>query len=173
MLKAVDHYKDELKGMRTNRPSPSMLDHITVELYGSSMRLRDVATIAASDGNQLVITPFDPSGLSAISKAIEKANLGLMPAVDGNIVRIPIPPMSEERRKEIAKDARDKGEKAKISIRDIRRKGNDLVKKLKSDGELTEDDVKREEKRIQELTDKFCKEIDDLFQAKEKEILSV
>lgn len=173
MQKALDHYNDELKGMRTNRPSPSMLDNVSLEVYGTEMRMRDVATVAVADGNQLVVTPFDPSTANSIAKGIEKANLNLMPAVDGNIVRVPIPPMSEERRKEIAKDAREKGEKTKVTIRDVRRKANDLVKKLKADGEITEDDVKRDEKEIQELTDKYCKKVDELFAAKEKDILAV
>ncbi|MCB1109562.1 MAG: ribosome recycling factor [Chlamydiia bacterium] len=173
MQKALDHYKEELKAMRTNRPSPSMLDNVSLEVYGTEMRMRDVATVAVADGNQLVVTPFDPSTANSIAKGIEKANLNLMPAVDGHIVRVPIPPMSEERRKEIAKDAREKGEKTKVTIRDVRRKANDLVKKLKSDGDLTEDDMKRDEKLIQELTDKFCKEVDELYHAKEKDILAV
>ncbi|MCB1075706.1 MAG: ribosome recycling factor [Simkania sp.] len=173
MEKALDHYIQELKSMRTNRPSPSMLDGVTLEVYGAEMRMRDVATVAVVDGNQLVVTPFDPSTANAIAKGIEKANLNVLPAVDGHVVRVPIPPMSEERRKEIAKDARDKGEKTKVTIRDVRRKSNDLVKKQKSDGEITEDDLKRYEKQIQELTDKYCKKVDELFTAKEKDILAV
>lgn len=173
MEKALEHYKDELKSMRTNRPSPSMLDSITVEVYGTEMKMRDVATVAVSDGNQLVVSPFDPSAANSIAKSIEKANLNLMPAVDGNVIRVPIPPMSEERRKEIAKDAREKGEKTKVTIRDVRRKSNDLVKKQKADGEITEDEQKKNEKLIQELTDKYCKQVDELFAAKEKDILEV
>jgi ribosome recycling factor len=173
MVKALDHYKEELKGMRTSRPSSSMLDSVSLEVYGTPMRMRDVATVAVADGNQLVVTPFDPSTANSIAKGIEKANLNLQAAVDGNVVRVPIPPMSEERRKEIAKDAREKGEKTKVTIRDVRRKANDLTKKQKSDGEITEDDLKRDEKLIQELTDKFCKQVDELFTEKEKDILAV
>jgi ribosome recycling factor len=173
MEKALEHYKDELKSMRTGRPSPSMLDSVTVEVYGTEMKMRDVATVAAVDGNQLVITPFDPSTVNSIAKSIEKANLNLLPAVDGHIVRVPIPPMSEERRKEIAKDAREKGERTKVTIRDVRRKSNDLVKKQKGEGDITEDEQKKNEKLIQELTDKYCKQVDELFAAKEKDILAV
>lgn len=173
MEKTLEHYKEELKGMRTNRPSPSMLDNVTVEVYGTEMKMRDVATIAVADGNQLVVTPFDPSSANSVAKSIEKANLNLLPAVDGNVIRVPIPPMSEERRKEIAKDAREKGEKTKVTIRDVRRKSNDLVKKQKGDGEITEDEQKKNEKSIQELTDKYCKLVDELFVAKEKDILEV
>ena len=159
--------------MRTNRPSPSMLDNVAIEVYGAEMKMRDVATVAVADGSQLVVTPFDPSTANSIAKSIEKANLNLMPAVDGHVVRVPIPPMSEERRKEIAKDAREKGEKAKVTIRDFRRKANDQAKKEKADGEITEDDLKKNEKLIQELTDQFCKKVDELYSAKEKDIMAV
>lgn len=111
--------------------------------------------------------------MNSIAKSIEKANLNLLPAVDGHIVRVPIPPMSEERRKEIAKDAREKGERTKVTIRDVRRKSNDLVKKQKGEGDITEDEQKKNEKLIQELTDKYCKQVDELFAAKEKDILAV
>ncbi len=173
MEKALEHYKDELKSMRTNRPSSNMLDNVTLEVYGAVMRIRDVATVAVSDGKQLVVTPFDPSTANSIAKGIEKANLNVMPIVDGNVVRVPIPPMSEERRKEIVKDAREKGEKSKVTIRDVRRKSNDLIKKQKGDGEISEDEQKKNEKLIQELTDKFCKHVDELFSAKEEDILEV
>jgi len=173
MDKALEHYKEELKALRTNRPSPSMLDNVSLEIYGAEMKIRDVATVSVADGNQLVVTPFDPSTANSIAKGIEKSNLNLLPAVDGNLIRVPIPPMSEERRKEIAKDAREKGEKAKVSIRDMRRKANDQIKKQKSDGEITEDDVKRDEKLVQDLTDKSCKKVDELFSEKEKDILAV
>lgn len=173
MQKALDHYQEELKGMRTGRPSPSMLDNVSLEVYGTEMRMREVATVAVADGNQLVVTPFDPSTANSIAKGIEKANLNLLPAVDGHIVRVPIPPMTEERRKEIAKEAREKGEKTKVTIRDVRRKSNDEVKKQKADGEVTEDEQKKNEKQIQDLTDQFCKKVDELFTAKEKDIMAV
>ena len=173
MQKTLDHYQEELKNLRTNRPSPSMLDSVTIEVYGTAMRLRDLATVSVTDGNQLVISPFDPNNANSIAKGIEKANLNLLPAVDGSIIRVPIPPMSEERRREIAKEAKEKAEKTKVSIRDHRRRANDLVKKKKSDGEISEDEQKKSEKLIQEHTDKFCKQVDDFFAAKEKDILEV
>ncbi|NGX50326.1 MAG: Ribosome-recycling factor [Chlamydiae bacterium] len=173
MQTSLEHYQEELKNLRTNRPSASMLDGISVEVYGTEMRMKELATVSISDGNQLVISPFDPSNVNAIAKGIERANLGLMPAVDGTIIRVPFPPMSEERRREIAKDAKEKGEKAKITIRDHRRKANDQVKKQKSDGEISEDEQKKNEKLIQELTDEFCKKVDVFFTAKEKDILEV
>ena len=171
--KALDHYQEELKNLRTNRPSPSMLDTVPLEVYGTTMRMRDLATVSVQDGNQLVISPFDPNNLNSIAKGIEKANLNLRPAVDGSVIRVPVPPMSEERRREIAKDAKEKAEKAKVTIREHRRKANDLVKRQKSEGEISEDEQKKSEKAIQEHTDKFCKQIDDFFTAKEKDILEV
>ncbi|MEM8727591.1 MAG: ribosome recycling factor [Chlamydiota bacterium] len=173
MEKAVEHYGDELKNMRTNRPSPNMLDNVVIEIYSSEMPMRSVATVAVSNGNQLIVTPFDPSTANAVAKGIEKANLNLTPAVDGNVVRVPIPPMSEERRKEIAKDAREKGEKTKVTIRDVRRKSNDRLKKQKTEGDISEDEQKKNEKLIQELTDKYCKQVDLLFSTKERGILEV
>ena len=173
MKKAIEHLKQEFSVMRTNRPSPSMLDGVTVEVYGSEMRMRDVATVTVSDGNQLLISPFDPSSLNSIAKGIDKSNLNMSPIVDGNIVRLPIPPMSEDRRREIAKDAKEKSEKAKIVIREIRRNSNDLVKAQKISGEITEDIQKKTEKKIQELTDTNCREVDNLYQSKEKDIFEV
>jgi len=173
MEKALSHYQEELKKMRANRPSPSLLDSVVLEVYGAEMKMRDVATVAVVDSNQLVVTPFDPNTTNAIAKGIEKANLNLTPFVDGSIVRVSIPPMSEDRRKEIVKDAREKGEKSKIAIRDVRRKSNDQVKKEQDSGEITEDELKKNEKLIQELTDKYCKEVDGLFSVKEKDIMEV
>ena len=173
MQKALDHYQEELKNLRTSRPSSTMLDGVSIEVYGTEMRMKELATVSVTDGNQLVISPFDPNNANAIAKGIERANLGLLPSVDGTIIRVPIPPMSEERRHEIAKDAKEKGEKAKVTIREHRRKANDLIKKQKSDGDISEDEQKKNEKHIQELTDQFCKKVDDLFHAKEKDILEV
>ena len=173
MQKALDHYQEELKNLRTTRPSPSMLDGIAIEVYGTEMRMKELATVSVSDGNQLVISPFDPNNANAIAKGIEKANLGLLPNIDGTIIRVPIPPMSEERRREIAKDAREKGEKTKVTIRDHRRKANDMIKSQKTAGEISEDEQKKNEKLIQELTDSFCKKVDESYTAKEKDILEV
>lgn len=173
MQQAIDHFKQELKNLRTNRANPGILDSVIVEAWGSQMRLKELATVTAPESRQLLITPFDPQTTHAIGKGIEKANLNLQPIVEGNVVRINIPPMDENTRKEIVKQGKKKAEDAKITIREIRRKNNDLVRKEKADGTITEDVMKKTEKTIQEYTDKFCKEIDDLFSAKEKEILTV
>jgi ribosome recycling factor len=121
MNAAIEHFKNELKNIRTGRANPAMVDHITIDVYGSSMRLRDIAAITAPEARQLLITPFDPQTVGTIGKAIEKANLGIMPIVDGNVVRLKIPPMTEELRKKMAKICHEEREKAKVSIRNIRR----------------------------------------------------
>lgn len=173
MLAAVEHFKGELKSLRTNRANPGMLDGVFVEVYGAQMRIKELANVTVPEPRQLLITPFDPSTSNAIGKGIEKANLNLQPLVEGPIIRINVPPMDEAMRKQIAKQGKQKAEDAKIVIREIRRKGNETVRKEKADGIVTEDVMKKEEKTIQELTDKFCKEIDDLFAAKEKEVMTV
>ncbi|MDN3508188.1 MAG: ribosome-recycling factor, partial [Simkaniaceae bacterium] len=134
---------------------------------------RDLGSITVAEAQQLVVTPFDPQMAGPIGKAIEKANLGLMPAVEGNLVRVPVPPLTEETRKGIVKQAKEKVEEAKVSIREVRRRSNDAAKKEKTDGNFTEDDLKRTEKQIQELTDTYCKQVDTIFTEKEKDIMSV
>lgn len=173
MLATVDHFKTELKNLRTNRANPSMLDGVIVEAYGTQMRIKELANVTIPEPRQILISPFDPQTNSAIAKGIEKANLNLQPVVEGQVIRINVPPMDEAMRKQIVKQGKQKAEDAKIAIRDNRRKFNDLARKQKSDGLITEDVLKKEEKGIQDLTDKFCKEIDDLFAAREKEIMTV
>jgi ribosome recycling factor len=170
---AIEHFKNELKNIRTGRANPGMVEHLMVEVYGSSMRLKDVASITAPEPRQLLITPFDPQNASVIGKAIEKSNIGFMPIVDANAVRINIPPMTEDLRKKMGKICHEEREKAKISLRNIRRDANELVRKQKADGEIPEDMMKKFEKGIQELTDKFCKEADELSEKKEKEISTI
>lgn len=173
MTAAIEHLKNDLKNIRTGRANPGMVDQITVDVYGSMMRIKDIASISVPDNRQLLITPFDPQNTASIAKAIEKANLGIMPIVDGNAVRIKIPPMTEEIRKKMAKICHDEREKTKVSIRNIRRDGNEAARKQKADGDIAEDVLKKLEKNIQELTDKFCKEADDLSEKKEKEVSTI
>lgn len=173
MSEVIEHLKNELKQIRTGRANPGILDGIVVEVYGSPVRLKEVASVTAPEARQLLITPFDPKNAPIISKAIEKANLGLQPIVDGNAVRIKIPPMDESMRKKMVAVCHEKREKAKIGIRNSRRDFNELVRKMKSAGELAEDMMKKLEKAIQELTDKYCKEADDITQKKEQEILTI
>lgn len=173
MLAAIEHFKNELKSIRTNRANAGMVEGVSVEVYGSAMRLKEVAHISVPESRMLLITPFDPSTTNAIGKSIEKANLGFMPIVDGNAIRIKIPAMDENSRKEMVKQCHKRKEEAKISVRNIRRDCNEAAKRQKADGDLTEDDFKKIEKNIQELTDKYCKEMDDLAEKKEKEIIAI
>lgn len=173
MLAAIEHFKGELKNLRTGRANPSVLDNVHAEVYGAQMRIKELANVTTPEARLLLVTPFDPQTAGAIVKGIEKANLNLRPILDGHVVRIPIPPMDETVRKEMVKQGKKKGEEAKVAIREIRRKQNEAVRKQKADGEIAEDQVKKAEKTIQEYTDQYCKEIDDLLHVKEKEIMTV
>lgn len=173
MQATIDHLKGDLKGLRTGRANAGILDKIQVEVYGAMTPLKAVGTVTVPEARMIVVTPFDPSSTNAIAKAIEAANLGVHPMVDGKIVRIPVPPPDESLRKQIAKQCRDLGEKAKISLREVRRKYNDLIKKEKAEGGITEDQMKKQEKQIQDFTDRFCKEVDQICAEKEKEVMTV
>jgi ribosome recycling factor len=173
MQEAVEHVKKELKSLRSSRANPGMLDNVMVEIYGTKMKIRDLANVTVPESRQLLITPYDANNAAAISKGIEIANLSIQPQVDGNVIRINIPPMDESVRKDIAKQCKEKCEKGKVTIRDIRRKYNDVVKKQKTTGDITEDEVKSFEKVIQTHTDKFCEEIDIIGKEKEKEIMEI
>ncbi|MBU6383226.1 MAG: ribosome recycling factor [Verrucomicrobia bacterium] len=173
MQVAVDHLKSELKTLRTGRASASILDKVHVEIYGSHMPLKGLANINVPEPRQIVVTPFDQANAKAIAKAIEEARLGINPVVDGKVVRINIPPMDESIRKQMAKQCKEHGEKTKVSLREVRRKYNDMVRKQKADGLIPEDQMKKSEKTIQELTDKFCKDVDATCAEKEKEIMTV
>src|SRR5262245_34375926 len=169
MTAAIEHHKDELKSIRTGRANPAMLDHVMVEVYGTSMRIKDIASITVPEPRQLLIPPFDHTNKGFISKAIEKANLGVMPIIDGNVVRIKIPPMDESVRKEMIKLCHKRGEEAKVAIRNIRRDAKNEIGRQ----DLSEDEKSRFEKQIQELTDKYCKEIDEITARKEKEVSTI
>jgi ribosome recycling factor len=173
MQASIDHLKQELKQLRSGRANPAVLDRVEVEVYGSRVRIKEVATVTVPEARQILITPFDPSTASAIAKGIEAANIGLHPLVDGRIIRLNVPPMDEAIRKQIAKQCKELGEKCKISLREVRRKFNELARKQKTDGLLTEDQAKKLEKHIQEATDRFCKDADTACADKEKEILTV
>ena len=173
MQQVIDHLKQELKNLRTSRANPSMVDGVHVEVYGTQMRLKELANVTAPEPRQLLITPFDPSTANAIAKGIESANINLRPVVDGHVVRINIPPMDTSTRNEIVKICKKKGEEAKVAIREVRRKSNDTIRKQKSEGLLPEDAMKKQEKIIQDLTDKYCKDIDTFCADKEKEIIAI
>jgi ribosome recycling factor len=173
MQAALDHLKLELKTLRTGRANAAILDRVMIEIYGSMTPLKNIANISVPEARQIVVSPFDPSNVNAIAKGIEAAKLGINPMVDGKSIRLNVPPMDQSMRTQIAKQCKEMGEKAKISMRDIRRKFNDLVRKQKTDGTLSEDIVKKLEKTIQDLTDKFCKDIEAVCAEKEKEIMTI
>ncbi len=173
MQAALDHLKQDLKSLRTGRANSAILDKVMVEVYGSMVRLKEISNISVPEARQILVSPFDLNNVHAIKKGIEAANLGVNPMVDGKVVRINIPPMDEAMRKQIAKQCKDLGEKSKIVMREVRRKYNELVRKQKADGIIAEDMMKKLEKRIQELTDSFCKEIDTVTAEKEKEVMTI
>lgn len=172
METTVEHLQKELRTLRTSRANPAILDSVTVEVYGAQMRLKDVANVTVVEARQILITPYDANNAALIGKAIQ-AQLDLHPIVEANAVRINVPPMDEKMRKEIAKQCKRKAEDAKIAIREVRRKYNDLTRKQKTDGEIPEDLMKSLEKKIQELTDQYCKQIDVLCEKKQEEILAI
>lgn len=173
MAAAIEHFKNELKQIRTGRANPGMVEHVLVESHGMSRRLKEVASISVLDTSQLLISPFDAQQAASIGKAIEKANIGLTPIVDGKTVRLKIPPMTEEFRKKMAKLCHEECEKAKVSIRNSRQEANKEAKKEKAEGKMAEDAVKKLEKGIQELTDKHCQEAVELLEKKEKELSTI
>lgn len=174
MQAALEHLKTDLKSLRTNRANAAMLDSVVVEMFGSQMPLKSLANVTAPESRQIVITPFDPKTTSTLAQALEKSHqVPFSLIAEGHMIRINVPPMDEAMRREIVKSCKKKGEDSKITIRDARHKAKDLLKKGKADGEIPEDRVKKHEKDLQDLTDRFCKEIDDLVAIKEKEILTV
>src|ERR1700754_3114615 len=171
---AVEHFKEELKKIRTGRAHPSMLDSVMVEAYGMEMPLNQASTVSAPEAQLLQITPFDPNNLQAISSAIRNnPSLGLNPADDGRIVRVPIPPLTEERRREIAKQLGGKVEDAMIAMRNTRRDAFDAIANAKKDKQIGEDDAKRLEKQVDDAMAGIKNEIDAAAKAKETEILTI
>ncbi len=175
MAKSVEHLQKEFTGLRTGKASPSLVDNLDINVpsYGSVMKLNGLAVITTPEARTIMISPFDPSTLGDIDKGIREANLGFNPVSDGKTLRIPIPEPTEERRKELAKTAKGYTEDAKVRIRACRKDGMDAGKKMKNENILTEDAQKDFEKSVQDLTDKYVKSIEEVFTAKEKEILTV
>ena len=173
MLHAVDHLHQELKHLRTGRASLQMLDGITVDYFGTPTPLKQVATLTVADASMIVAQPWDPSQIPAIEKAIRKSDLGFNPASDGKVVRIPVPSLTEERRKEIVKKAHDLAETARNAVRQARRDGNERLKKLEKEHALGQDDEHRALDEMQKLHDKHIAEVNHALEHKEKEILTV
>ncbi len=173
MSKAVDSSRQELAKLRTGKATTALLDTIKVDYYGNMTPLQQVGSVSVQDVHTLTVTPWDKSVLDGIVKAIQSANIGLNPVKDADLVRVPIPPLNEERRRELVKLAKKFGEEGKIAVRNIRRDTLEHLKKAEKDEHLSEDDRKRGEQETQKLTDKFTKEIDSLLSHKEKEIMEV
>lgn len=173
MKASVDALRKGLAQIRTGKASPALLEGISVEAYGSRMPLNQLATLAAPEPRLLTLQPFDPKQIQAIEKAIRASDLGINPVNDGSIIRLPVPPLNEERRKEYVKMAKHKGEDAKVAVRNARRDANDALKKAKDKGTITEDEMRRGEKDVQKLTDDHVAEIDKILGGKEKEIMEV
>ena len=171
MQKAVSVFKGEISKLRTGRASPQILDGIKVEYYGQRVPLKQVATINAPEPNLLVVQAWDKTVVSEIDREIKKSGLGLNPRVEGNVIKIPIPPMSEERRQELLKIVKKFAEDTRVAIRNIRRDGMDKLKKMEKDKEISEDERKKGEEKIQKLTDKYIDEVAKLVREKEKEIM--
>jgi ribosome recycling factor len=173
MDKAVDDFRKALMGTRTGRASVHMLDSVTVDAYGAQMPLNQVATVHTPEPQLITVQPFDPSQLGAIEKSIRGAELGLNPMNDGKIIRVPIPPLTEERRKEMVKHLHKVLEDHRTAVRNIRRDGNDAIKKALRDKKITEDEEKRSMDEIQKLTDGEIKKMEDMCKAKEKEVMEI
>jgi ribosome recycling factor len=173
MQKCVESTRSEFASIRTGRATPALLDRLHVEAYGASVPLKQVASVSVPDSRSLVITAFDRNTVGDIRKAIEKSDLGLTPNVDGNSIRLMIPPLNEERRKDLVKVVKKKAEDGKVAVRNVRHKMHDDLKTQLKDHKITEDDNKRLQDQLQKLTDRFVKDIDQLVAAKEKEILEV
>jgi ribosome recycling factor len=173
MEKAVSVAKEDLAAVRTGRATPTMFSRIVVDYYGSPTPLNQLAGINIPEARMAIVKPYDASQLNAIEKAIRDSDLGVNPSNDGSIIRIVIPQLSEERRREMVKTAKGKGEDAKISIRNIRRKANEELHRIAKDGEAGEDDVARAEKELQHVTDKYVAQVDELVKHKEAELLEV
>ena len=173
MAKSVEAFRHDLVKVRTGRASTALVDHIKVNYYGSEMPLSQVATVAVQDARSLTITPWEKQMVGAVEKAILGSDLGLTPNTAGTVIRLNLPALTEERRKELTKVVHSAGEDAKVAIRNIRRDANHQVKELLKDKQITEDEASRSETDIQKITDSAIKDVDDVIKAKETELMSV
>lgn len=173
MTKSIDSLKSQMSKIRTGRAQPALLDGITVDYYGTATPLRQVANIVAEDARTLAITVFDRSMIQAVEKAILTSDLGLNPSSAGTSIRVPLPALTEERRRDLIKVVRGEAEQARVAVRNVRRDCNGDLKALLKDKEITEDDDRRAQEDIQKLTDGYVKQIDDLLAAKEKELMEI
>ena len=173
MNRSIESLKAELVSIRTGKASPSLLESVRVEAYGSQMPLSQVASISAPQARLLVIQPWDKTLVQPILKAVQKADLGLNPADDGELIRVPIPALTEERRNELVRKVKKMGEEVKVAIRNIRRDVNEEIKKLQKEGGISEDDLHRGTQEVQKRTDRYVEMVDEVLERKEKEILEI
>lgn len=173
MTRRVDHMRKEYSEIRAGRANPAVLDKVKVDYYGAPTPVNQLAAVSVTEARTLTIQPWDASVLRQIEKAIQTSDIGINPMNDGKIIRLVFPPLTEDRRKEIVKDVQKIAEETKVQVRNVRRDVIDKLKTMKKSGELTEDDLKHGEKKAQDLTDKFTKEIDSISAAKQKEILEL
>ena len=173
MKKSIAAYENELADIRAGRANPGLLDKIEIDYYGSPTKINQMAEVKVTDARTIMITPWDASTNKNIEKAIQASDLGINPQNDGKSIRLVFPQLTEERRKELTKQVAKMGDAAKVAIRNIRREANDLSKKMKKDGDMTEDELKASDKLIQDLTDKFIKNIDDITARKRKELMEI
>ena len=171
MEKAVEVLHDQLKAFRTGRASPALVEHLKVEYYGTPTPLKQIATLAAPQADMVVIKPFDPSAVGEIEKAIKNSDLSLAPIIDGKFIRLNIPPLSEERRKQLVQQAKQTGEQARISIRNIRRDANKHLDKQQKDKVITEDDLQHGKKQIDDVTKEYISKVDEMIKRKTDEIM--
>ena len=173
IAKSISLLKEDLNTVRAGRANPALLDKVMVDYYGCPTPLKNLSNISVPDPRTLMVTPFDAKSIGDIEKGINIADIGITPTNDGKVIRLVVPQLTEERRKELTKTTKKMGEDAKVAIRNLRRDVNDHLKKAQKDGELTEDDLKKELDKVQKTTDKAVKDIDDIIAAKDKEILEV
>lgn len=173
MRKCIDSFKTELTKLRTGRAHPSILDHVQVDYYGSPMPINQVANIVASDARTLTITPWEKSMVNPIDKAIRESGLGFNPVTTGDVIRVPMPALNEERRKDLIKVVRTEAEAARVSIRNARREANEEIKSLLKAKEITEDEERRMSDEVQKITDKFVAEVDQVTKAKETDLMAI
>jgi ribosome recycling factor len=173
MRGAVSVAQDELGSIRTGRANPKLLDRITVDYYGAQVSLRELASFSVPEPRMLVIQPHDRSAIASMERAIMSSDLGLMPSNDGNLIRLSFPPLTQERRKDLIKLARDRAEEGRVSVRNVRRHAKETLERLEHDHAISEDDLRRSEKELQRLTDQYVREVEALLEHKEKELLEV
>ena len=173
MEKTMRNLDGELASIRAGRANPHVLDKITVDYYGSPTALNQVANVQVPEARMITISPWEPKMVKPIVKALQMSDLGINPSDDGHVIRLVFPELTEERRKQLVKDVKKKGENAKVAIRNIRRDGNDALKKLKKSDEVSEDEIADEEDILQKVTDKFIKKVDEAVEAKTKELMTI